>query len=437
LTDTTFSALGLAEPLLRALAAAGYETPTPIQAQAIPHLLEGRDLMGLAQTGTGKTAAFALPLMHLLSARRGRPAPRTCRALILAPTRELAVQIGQGLRTYGRHLHLRHTVVVGGVGMGPQIRAVGPGVDILVATPGRLLDLIEQGKLSLDRVETLVLDEADRMLDMGFIRDIRRIISMVPSERQTLMFSATMAKPIELLSRDILTDPERVEVAAKTFAVDRIEQGVHFVPQRDKRDLLARLLADPAMQRVIVFTRTKHRADRVAEQLSKDGVLAEALHGNKSQNARQRALDRFKAGRARVLVATDIAARGIDVSDVSHVVNFELPNEPESYVHRIGRTARAGASGIAVSFCDPDEHAYLRDIEKLIRRELDHLGGERPRQAPAAAAKPKRGGKGGAQPGARGQGGRGQGASRPQERTAETAADRPRRRRSGPKRKAA
>jgi ATP-dependent RNA helicase RhlE len=389
LTTETFEALGLAEPLLRALKGAGYQTPTPIQARTIPHLLAGRDVLGLAQTGTGKTAAFALPLMQRLAEKRGRPAPKTCRALILAPTRELAVQIGQGLRTYGRHLHLRHTVVVGGVGMGPQIRAVGPGVDILVATPGRLLDLIDQGKLSLDRVETLVLDEADRMLDMGFIRDIRRIVGMIPHDRHALMFSATMAKPIELLAREILSTPEHVAVAPEQIAVDRIEQGVHFVAQRDKRDLLKRLLDDPAMSRVIVFTRTKHRADRVADQLAKDGVPAEALHGNKSQNARQRALDRFKGGRARVLVATDIAARGIDVADVSHVVNFELPNEPESYVHRIGRTARAGASGIAVSLCDPEEHAYLRDIERLIARELDLLGGERPRHVPAGKPKAK------------------------------------------------
>lgn len=367
---TSFSDLGVAEPLLRALRTENYETPTPIQAQAIPLLLDGHDVLGIAQTGTGKTAAFCLPLLQLLAADRVHPGPRGVRALILAPTRELAVQIGEGLRVYGRHLGLRHAIVLGGVGQNPQVRAIARGIDIVVATPGRLLDLVNQGHVRLGNVTKLVLDEADRMLDMGFIHDVRRIVAHLPAVRQTLLFSATMPKPVERLAAELLRSPKRVEVTPTATTVERIDQQVYFVDSRDKRALLAELMNDPSLERVIVFTRTKHGADRVAEQLGKGGVPAEALHGNKSQNARQRALERFRVGDARVLVATDIAARGIDVDDVTHVINYELPNEPESYVHRVGRTARAGATGIALSFCDPAEQVHLRSIERLTKRPL-------------------------------------------------------------------
>jgi len=375
LTVSSFADLGLAEPLRRALSALAYETPTAIQSQAIPPLLDGRDVLGIAQTGTGKTGAFALPLLQRLAEDESRAGPKGCRALILAPTRELAVQIADSLADYGRHLRLRHAVVLGGVNQDRQVRAVSRGVDIVVATPGRLLDLVRQGHLRLDRASRLVLDEADRMLDMGFIRDVRRIVEAMPAARQSLLFSATMPDAVAHLAAEILTDPVRVEVTPKAVAVDRIDQRVFHVPAPNKRALLYRLLDDRALSRVIVFTRTKHRANAVAEQLAKTGVAAEAIHGNKSQNARQKALDRFRAGRARVLVATDIAARGIDVDGVSHVINFELPVDAESYVHRIGRTARAGADGIALSFCDPAERAQLRGIEKLIKRRLDDAEG--------------------------------------------------------------
>jgi len=382
LTLQAFSELGLAEPIERALAARGHAMPTPIQAQAIPDLIKGRDLMGIAQTGTGKTGAFSLPLLHRLSASgAARARPKAPRALILAPTRELAIQIGEEIRAYARHLPLRQTLIYGGVGQGPQVRDLSRGVDIVIATPGRLLDLMTQGHIALDAVETLVLDEADRMLDMGFVRDIRKIAAKLPKRRQTLMFCATMPAEIGRLASELLHEPVRVEVAPQSTPIDRIDQRLYHVESAGKTALLSRILEDPALSRVIVFARTKHRANRVADTLSRRGVTAEAIHGNKSQSARQRALSRFRDGKARVLVATDIAARGIDVDRVSHVINFELPNEPESYVHRIGRTARAGAEGIALSFCDPSERKYLRDIEKLIRGRLSVIG-----ESPASAA---------------------------------------------------
>jgi len=373
---SNFSELGLAEPILRALHARNHLVPTPIQAQAIPQLLTGRDMLGIAQTGTGKTAAFALPILHQLSRNGANKGPRSPRALILAPTRELAIQIGDEFRAYGKHLHLRHTVVYGGVGQKPQVNALSRGVDILVATPGRLLDLMGQRRVRLDAVEFLVLDEGDRMLDMGFVRDVRKIVAAVPRKRQSQLFSATMPKEVARLSGEILTDAVRVEVTPQATPIERIEQNIYHVDAAAKRALLANILADPALSRVLVFARTKHRANRVADQLGKSGVVAEAIHGNKSQGARQRALKRFRDGDARVLVATDIAARGIDIDGVTHVINFELPNEPESYVHRIGRTARAGAGGVAIAFCDPTERGYLRDIERLIRRRLTVIGEE-------------------------------------------------------------
>jgi len=373
-TDTTFSGLGIAEPICRALAAENYLSPTPIQTQAIPLLLAGRDLLGIAQTGTGKTAAFVLPILQHLSKAPAQGGVRPLRALILAPTRELALQIGERVQAYGRNLGLRHTVILGGVGQGPQVKALGAGVDILIATPGRLLDLLNQRHARLDKVTHLVLDEADRMLDMGFIRDVRRIVAQLPKTRQSLLFSATMPADVAKLAGEMLRDPARVEVTPQTVAVERIEQKVYMVETAAKRGLLTYLLADASLKRVLVFTRTKHGANRVAEHLEKAGVSSDAIHGNKSQGARVRALDGFRDGRVRVLVATDIAARGIDVDGVSHVVNFDLPNIPESYVHRIGRTARAGADGQAISFCDGSEREFLRDIEKLIRKTLPVAG---------------------------------------------------------------
>ena len=370
MTLSTFAELGVAEPLQRALHAENYLNPTPIQQQAIPLLLQGKDLLGIAQTGTGKTAAFALPLLQRLSESDRRAPARGAKALILAPTRELAIQIGEGIETYGRHLKLRHAVIFGGVGQNPQVRALSKGIDILVATPGRLLDLLAQKHLRLDAVETLILDEADRMLDMGFIRDVRKIVAAVPKKRHSLLFSATMPNDVAHLAADLLNDPRRVEITPAATTVERIEQQVYFVDGSRKRALLAGLLADRSFSRVIVFTRTKHGANRVAGHLEKTGITARAIHGNKSQSARQKALSEFKEGSVRVLVATDIAARGIDVDNVTHVINFELPNEPESYVHRIGRTARAGTTGIAVSFCDAKERSYLRDIERLTKKRL-------------------------------------------------------------------
>ena len=366
----TFASLGLAEPLLRVLEAENYLNPTPIQLQAIPRLLEGRDLLGIAQTGTGKTAAFGLPLLQKLAADKTRAASRGTRALILAPTRELAIQIDQSLKVYGRNLHLRHALVFGGVGQNPQVVTMKQGVDILVATPGRLLDLIKQNHVRLDTVSTFIVDEADRMLDMGFIRDVRRIVSLLPKQRQSMLFSATMPDDIVKLVGDMLKNPERVEVTPHSRPIERIAQHVVFTDAKEKRSLLGHLLKDPAFKRVIVFTRTKHGANKVAEVLGRGGFAAEAIHGNKSQNARQRALERFRSGHAPILVATDIAARGIDIDDISHVINFELPHEPESYVHRIGRTARAGASGVAISLVDGAERGLLKQIERLTRQPL-------------------------------------------------------------------
>jgi ATP-dependent RNA helicase RhlE len=364
---SSFDSLGLIDPVRRAVLGAGYETPTPIQTQAIPHLLKGRDVLGCAQTGTGKTAAFALPLLDRLARTprtAGQPGPR---ALILAPTRELALQIAESFRTYGRHLPLTTAVIFGGVGQGPQVEALRRNADVVVATPGRLLDLIGQKHARFDALEALVLDEADRMLDMGFIDPIRRIISVLPRRRQTLMFSATMPNEILKLAHSILVDPVQVSVAPVSSTADGVTQWVLHVERSQKRALLNEVLRDPKMSRVLVFTRTKHGANRVAEQLDRSGVRAAAIHGNKSQNARERALSAFKNGQIRVLVATDIAARGVDIDGITHVINFELPHEPESYVHRIGRTARAGASGVALSFCDAEERPALRAIERLTR----------------------------------------------------------------------
>ncbi|MGF1641114.1 MAG: DEAD/DEAH box helicase [Rhodospirillales bacterium] len=381
--DTSFASVGLCEPILCALAADGYVDPTPIQERAIPLLLAGRDLLGVAQTGTGKTAAFALPILQRLAGAAAAAGPRATRALVLAPTRELAIQIGDSFRAYGRHLDLRSTVIFGGVGQNPQVRALARGVDVLIATPGRLLDLLGQGHLRLDKVSHLVLDEADRMLDMGFVRDVRRIVQALPKRRQSLLFSATMPTDVARLAGEILIDPVHVEVTPSATTVDQVDQHVYFVDAVDKRALLAEVLKDPGLARVIVFARTKHGANRVAQQLGLAGVAAEAIHGNKSQGARQQALERFRSGRARVLVATDIAARGIDVDGVTHVINYELPNVPESYVHRIGRTARAGAAGTALSFCDASERPYLRDIERLTRRPLS-VAGDRSSSDPRA-----------------------------------------------------
>jgi ATP-dependent RNA helicase RhlE len=374
----TFASLGISDALLKVLEAEKYSTPTPIQMQAIPALLEGKDVLGLAQTGTGKTAAFGLPLLQKLAQEAKPAALHTARALILAPTRELAVQIDQALRVYGRGLKLRHGVIVGGVGQGGQINMLSRGVDVLVATPGRLLDLIKQRQLRLDHTTTFIVDEADRMFDMGFIKDVRRIAAMLPKERQSMLFSATMPGDVVHLVDEMLKSPLRISISPKTPAVDRIEQSVWFVDARHKRALLRQIVGDEALSRVIIFTRTKHGANKVAELLDKSGVRSDAIHGNKSQNARQRALESFRNGRIRALVATDIAARGIDIDGVSHVINYELPNVAESYVHRIGRTARAGAQGIAISFCDGSERPFLRDIERMTRRKLTIAGDYQP-----------------------------------------------------------
>jgi ATP-dependent RNA helicase RhlE len=366
--ENAFSAL-LPE-LQRAVADAGYTTPTPVQKQCIPHVLEGRDVLGSAQTGTGKTAAFVLPLLQYLVANPRRTMRRQPRMLILAPTRELAAQIGQSIQEYGRHLQVRHFVIFGGVGQRPQEVAMNRGVDILVATPGRLLDLMNQGFVDLRNVEAFVLDEADRMLDMGFLPDVRRVIAALPQRRQTLFFSATLPPEVMGLAKTLVRDPVRVSIAPKQPAVERIEQRVMFVERGQKDALLKALLTDGALAKVIVFTQMKHAANRLAEKLAAIGVPATAIHGNKSQTARTKALEQFRHGRMRVLVATDIAARGIDVDGITHVINYDLPREPETYVHRIGRTARAGADGNAVSFCAPHEAGQLRDIQRLIRREV-------------------------------------------------------------------
>jgi len=367
---TTFNDLGLIAPLLKALEAEGYTTPTPIQAKAIPVVASGADLLGIAQTGTGKTAAFALPILQRLAADR-RPAQRRgCRALVLSPTRELATQIGDSFRTYGRFLDMRVAVVLGGVAHKPQTQALAHGVDVLVATPGRLLDHVGERNLVLSGTEIFVLDEADQMLDLGFVKPIRRIVSMMAGKRQNLFFSATMPHEIGALAAELLVDPQRVEVAPAATTVERILQKVIHVEQSKKRSLLVELLSNEGMARTLVFTRTKRGADRVAEHLEKAGIVAAAIHGNKSQQQRQRALESFRAGKVRVLVATDIAARGIDIDLVSHVVNFELPEVPEQYVHRIGRTGRAGAAGMAIALCDGEERGLLRDIERLTRQTI-------------------------------------------------------------------
>ncbi|HIH11101.1 TPA: DEAD/DEAH box helicase [Candidatus Woesearchaeota archaeon] len=363
----SFQQLNLIEPLQNAVAQQGYTTPTPIQAKAIPDLLAGKDLIGIAQTGTGKTAAFVLPILQRMTEKY----PRALRTLVLAPTRELAAQIGDSFASYGKFLKFKHTVIFGGVGQGPQVFALSRGVDIVIATPGRLLDLMNQGRVSLRDVEFFVLDEADRMLDMGFIHDIKKIIGRLPQKRQSLFFSATMSPQVSQLAHQLLRNPVRVEVAPQATTVERIKQGVFFVDSAAKEKLLLELLLQKHLTRVLVFTRTKHRANKVVSYLSSHNVRTDAIHGNKSQGARTQALQNFKSGRTKVLVATDIAARGIDIDDISHVINFELPNEPESYVHRIGRTARAGAEGTAYSFCSADERDFLRDIERLIRLKIE------------------------------------------------------------------
>ena len=373
--NEAFAALGVAQPLCAALKAQGYSVPTPIQLRAIPALLQGRDLLGLAQTGTGKTAAFALPILQRLAAEK-IPGHRVPRALILVPTRELAVQVGQSFAAYGAQLNLRNAVILGGVSHSSQARALAKGVDIIVATPGRLLDLVNQRQARLERISHFVLDEADRMLDMGFIRDVQKIAALLPRARQSLLFSATMPRDVEHLAAALLREPVRVEVTPQATTAERVEQRLHFVAAAEKRNFLVKLLEDRAMSRVLVFTRTKHQADKVSRHLEMASVASDAIHGNKSQNARQRALENFRNGKSRVLVATDIAARGIDVDGVTHVVNYELPNEPESYVHRIGRTARAGASGIAISLCDENERPQLRDIERTTRQRLTATGAQ-------------------------------------------------------------
>jgi len=381
-TLTSFLELGLAETLTRALADQQYATPTPIQTQTIPQVLAARDVVGIAQTGTGKTAAFALPILHRLAAAPRRPEARSCRVLVLSPTRELSAQIVESFQTYGRYLRPRVALVIGGVPINRQIRALAAGVDVLVATPGRLLDLLQSRAVQLDRVDILVLDEADRMLDMGFIHDIRRIVAKLPAKRQTLFFSATMPREIAELANHMLRDPVRVAVTPAATTVERIVQQVVHVDRAGKPALLVEVLRQEAVERTLVFTRTKRGADKVVKALTKAGLAAEAIHGNKSQNHRERVLAAFRDGRVRTLIATDIAARGIDVEGISHVVNFDLPNIPESYVHRIGRTARAGADGIAISFCDAEERTFLRDIEKLIRMSIPATDRRSDRRAP-------------------------------------------------------
>ena len=372
---TQFSDLNLIDPLLRALTAEGYDSPTPIQQQAIPHVLAGRDLLACAQTGTGKTAAFALPTLQRLNAQRpAGQAGRGIRALVLTPTRELAAQIAQSFATYGKNLRIRHAVIFGGVSAYGQVRALEQRPEIVIATPGRLLDLAHEGYVDLRALEIFILDEADRMLDMGFLPDVKRVLSKLPARRQTLFLSATMPPDIQRLADGILTDPARVAVAPVATTAEKIVQSVFHVHKEDKRALLEHVLRDEAISRVLVFTRTKHGADKVVKQLERAAIPAQAIHGNKSQGARTRALADFKDGRTRVLVATDIAARGIDVDGISHVINYDLPNVPESYVHRIGRTARAGAEGIAFSFVDHEERSLLVDIEKLIRMRIAVVG---------------------------------------------------------------
>ncbi|HEX2944901.1 MAG TPA: DEAD/DEAH box helicase [Clostridia bacterium] len=366
-----FEELNIVTPIMEAIKTEGYEAPTPIQEQAIPAILAGRDLLGCAQTGTGKTAAFAIPMLQILNGEMiERKDQCTIKALVLAPTRELAVQIGESLSAYGRYLRIRHAVIFGGVSQVPQTKELGAGIDILVATPGRLLDLMGQGYIKLDHIKFFVLDEADRMLDMGFLHDVKKIMAKLPAAKQTLLFSATMPHEIKSMADNILSNPVMLEVTPVSSTVDTIDQSVYFVEKRDKKALLIKLLRNKSVDSVLVFTRTKHGADNVVRNLAKARITAQAIHGDKSQVARQNALSNFKSKRTRVLVATDIAARGIDVKELSCVINFDLPNIPETYVHRVGRTGRAGMGGTALSFCDNEEKAYLRDIQRLISREI-------------------------------------------------------------------
>jgi ATP-dependent RNA helicase RhlE len=368
----TFKTLNLIPPLEKAIAKQGYTKPTPIQSKAIPDLLEGKDLIGIAQTGTGKTAAFVLPILQ----RMKEQYPRTLQTLVLAPTRELAAQIGESFSAYGEFLNFKHVVIFGGVNQGPQVNKISRGVDIIVATPGRLLDLMNQGEIGLKNIEFFVLDEADRMLDMGFIHDIKKIISRLPEKRQSLFFSATMSSEVNELAKRLLKNPVHVEAAAQATTVEKIKQYIFFVDQDSKSKLLLELLKQKHLTKVLIFTSMKHRANKIALFLENNNIRADAIHGNKTQNARIKALSDFKTGKIKVLVATDIAARGIDIDDISHVINFDLPNEPESYVHRIGRTARAGEEGTSYSFCAADERDFLRDIEKLIRMNIEVMDHE-------------------------------------------------------------
>ncbi len=384
----SFENLKLIEPILKALRTEGYTSPTPIQEQAIPVLLEGKDLLGVAQTGTGKTAAFAIPIIQKLFIEKQEGERRGgIRALIITPTRELAIQIGESFAAYGKHTGLKHLVVFGGVSQGSQTNALKTNIDVLVATPGRLLDLMDQKFIHLHLIRFFVLDEADRMLDMGFIHDVKKIVAKLPPKRQTLFFSATMPPEISNLANTILNNPIRVEATPVSSTAERVEQGIYYVEKNDKKSLLIHLLKDPAIKSVLVFTRTKHGADKVAKELTKVHIKADAIHGNKSQNARQKALSNFKSGQIRVLVATDIAARGIDVDNLTHVINFEIPNIPETYVHRIGRTGRAGASGIALSFCDEEELNYLKDINKLTGQAIPIIDEHPYPMSPALIAK--------------------------------------------------
>ncbi|MBS9404115.1 DEAD/DEAH box helicase [Halomonas sp. TRM85114] len=429
----TFSDLGLRAELLRAVEAQGYTTPTPIQLKAIPAVLKGGDLLASAQTGTGKTAGFTLPMLQRL-AEGPRPAKRQIRALVLTPTRELAAQVGESVADYGRHLTLRSHVIFGGVGQQPQVDAIRPGLDVLVATPGRLLDLQQQKHVDLTKVEILVLDEADRMLDMGFIHDIKKILRVLPAKRQNLLFSATFSNEIQALAGKLLDNPAMIEVARRNTTAELVDQAIYRVDREKKRDLLAHLITQHQWQQVLVFTRTKHGANRLAEQLSKQDIPAMAIHGNKSQSARTKALGAFKTGDLQVLVATDIAARGLDINELPHVVNFELPNVAEDYVHRIGRTGRAGSEGKAVSLVCVDEHGLLKGIERLIKRDLEKR--IEPGFEPDPNAKPEpiengRGNRGGRNGSNRGNSGRGnpQSSTAPNRSGDDTRA--PRRRRSG------
>ncbi|MEM1107173.1 MAG: DEAD/DEAH box helicase [Planctomycetota bacterium] len=409
-----FTELPLAEPLLRAVADQGYATASPIQAQTIPQTLAGRDVLGCAQTGTGKTAAFALPTLHRLhtvaaTGKKYKAVARPPRCLVLAPTRELAGQIADSFRDYGRHTDVTHMVVYGGVNQNPQVARLQAGVDVVIATPGRLLDLMEQGHVDLSRIEVFILDEADRMLDMGFIPDIRKINRRVPKKRQTLLFSATMSPAIEKLARDLMRDPVKIDTAPQSTTADGVEQALYFVDKPHKPQMLIHLLNELSISRAIVFTRTKYGADKLLKKLRRADIPAEAIHGNKTQNARQRSLDRFKSGQCHILLATDIASRGIDVDNVSHVFNYDLPDDPESYVHRIGRTARAGATGLAIAFCDQNERANLTAVQRLIRMRVPVLtdfpedipegaGAKLPDDTPRPKKPQRGGGRGGQKP---------------------------------------